>query len=61
MEAWRKTSYQDKKQRQDLRAFCPPERRRLATDAKIAQWLIEDRALYARALNLSTSAAASAR
>ncbi|MHA1597755.1 MAG: S41 family peptidase, partial [Alphaproteobacteria bacterium] len=61
MEAWRKTSFQDKKQRQDLRAFCPPERRRLATDTKIAKWLIEDRTLYARTLNLSASAAAAIR
>jgi carboxyl-terminal processing protease len=58
MEAWRRTSFQDKKQRRDLRAFCPPERRRLATDVKIARWLIEDRTLYARTLNLSASAAA---
>lgn len=60
MEAWRRTSFQDKKQRHDLRAFCPPERRRLGTDVKIARWLIEDRTLYARTLNLSATAAATA-
>ncbi len=58
MEAWRRTSYQEKKQRQELRAFCSPERRKKKLDSKVAEALLTNKTLYARTLNLSTSAAA---
>jgi carboxyl-terminal processing protease len=58
MEAWRRSSFQEKKQRQELRAFCPPERHRLQLDSKVAQAVLNDKKLYARTLNLSTTAAA---
>jgi carboxyl-terminal processing protease len=58
MEAWRRTSFQDKTQRQELRSFCPPERRKLQLDSKVAEAVLRSKALYARTLNLSASAAA---
>lgn len=58
MEAWRRTSFQDKQQRQELRAFCPPERRKLQLDSKVAEAVLNNKTLYARTLNLSASAAA---
>ncbi|NQU56542.1 MAG: PDZ domain-containing protein [Rhodospirillales bacterium] len=58
MEAWRRASFQEKAQRQELRAFCPPERRNLQLDSKVAEALLNSKALYARTLNLSASAAA---
>ncbi|MCP4709327.1 MAG: hypothetical protein GY869_11930, partial [Planctomycetes bacterium] len=58
MEAWRRTSFLEKQQRQELRAFCSPERRKLGLDSKIAEAVLNDKALYARILNLSASAAA---
>ncbi len=58
LEAWHRVGFEDKKGRQDLRAFCPPERRSLATDSKIARRLIENKALYTRMLNLTAAAAA---
>jgi len=58
LEAWRRTSYQEKQQRQELRSFCPPERRKLKLDSKVAEAMLEDKALYARTLNLSAAAAA---
>lgn len=58
MEGWRRTSFQEKTQRQELRAFCPPERRKLQLDSKVAEALLNSKTLYARTLNLSASAAA---
>lgn len=58
MEAWRRTNFQDKTQRQELRAFCPPERRKLQLDSKVAEAVLNSKALYARTLNLSAAAAA---
>ncbi len=58
LEAWHRIGFEDKKARHDLRSFCPPERRRLATDTKIARRLIENKTLYTRMLNLTASAAA---
>ena len=58
MEAWRRTSFQDKQQRQELRAFCPPERRKKKLDSLVAEAVLNDKTLYARTLNLSASAAA---
>lgn len=58
MEAWRRTSYQEKQKRQELRSFCPPERRKLQLDAKVAETVLNSRTLYARTLNMSASAAA---
>lgn len=58
MEAWRRTSYQEKRKRRELREYCPPERRKLQLDSKVAEALLKDRALYTRTLNLSASAAA---
>ncbi len=58
LDAWHRIGFEDKKARQELRSFCPPERRRLATDTKIARRLIENKALYTRMLNLTASAAA---
>ncbi len=58
MEAWRRTSFQEKKHRQELRDFCPPERRKLQLDSKVAEAVLNSKALYARTLNLSATAAA---
>jgi carboxyl-terminal processing protease len=58
LEAWRRTSYQEKQKRQELRSFCPPERRKLKLDSKVAEAMLKDKALYARTLNLSAAAAA---
>ena len=58
MEAWRRTSFQEKAQRQELRAFCPPERRNLQLDSKVADAMLNNKAVYARTLNLSASTAA---
>lgn len=58
MEAWRRTRFQDKQQRRDLRAFCPPQRRKQALDTIVAEAILVDKPLYARTLNLSAAAAA---
>ena len=58
LEAWHRIGFEEKKARQELRSFCPPERRKLATDTKIARRLIENKALYTRMLNLAASSAA---
>jgi len=58
MEAWRRTDFQEKKHRQELRNFCPPERRKLQLDSKVAEAVLNSKALYARTLNLSATAAA---
>jgi len=58
MEAWRRTSFQEKTQRQELRAFCPPQRRNLQLDSKVAEAMLNNKAVYARTLNLSASTAA---
>ena len=58
LDAWHRIGFDDKKARQALRAFCPPERRRLDTDTKIARRLIENKMLYTRMLNLTASASA---
>jgi carboxyl-terminal processing protease len=58
MEGWRRTSFQEVAQRQKLRTFCPPERRKLQLDRRVAEALLNNKALYSRILNLSTSAAA---
>jgi len=58
LEAWHRIGFEEKKARQDLRSFCPPERRNKATDTKIARRLIENKALYTRMLNLTASSAA---
>lgn len=58
MEAWRRAPFEEKIQRQKLRAFCPPQRRKLRLDSKVAEVLLNSKKLYARTLNLSASAAA---
>jgi carboxyl-terminal processing protease len=58
MKGWRRTSFQEVEQRQELRTFCPPERRKLQLDSRVAEALINSKALYSRTLNLSASAAA---
>lgn len=58
MEAWRRTGFQEKQQRQELRSFCPPERRKQQLDNIVAEAVLNDRPLYARTLNLSAAAAA---
>ncbi|MBL6932354.1 MAG: PDZ domain-containing protein [Rhodospirillales bacterium] len=58
MEAWRRTSFQEKQRRQELRAFCSPERRDKKLDSNVAETVLNNKALYARTLNLSASAAA---
>ena len=58
LEAWHRIGFEEKKARQKLRSFCPPERRKKATDTKIARRLIENKALYTRMLNLTASSAA---
>ena len=56
LKAWRKISYLEKQKRQELRSFCPPERRKLKLESKVAETMLQDKALYAHALNLSTAA-----
>jgi len=58
LNAWHHVGFEDKKARQKLRSFCPPERRRQDTDTKIARRLIENKTLYTRMLNLTAAAAA---
>ena len=51
--AWRKTEIPDEDVRNKLRQSCPSQRRRENLETEIARRLIDDQALYARALNLS--------
>ncbi len=49
--AWRKPGYRDEAKRARLRDSCPSQRRGDGLETKIARQLINDPALYARALN----------
>ena len=52
---WRKTSYEDKLKRAQLRNSCPSQRRLNDFELSIAKQLITNPALYKRALNLSAN------
>jgi carboxyl-terminal processing protease len=54
LEAWRRTSYLEKQKRHKLRSLCPPERRKLKLESKVAEAMLNDKAFYAHTLNLST-------
>ncbi|MFQ5765369.1 MAG: S41 family peptidase, partial [Rhodospirillales bacterium] len=53
--AWRTPGLQDEAKRRHLRESCPSQRRRDVVEVEIARRLIEDKALYARALTLSSA------
>lgn len=55
LDAWRTPGLRDEAKRRQLRDSCPSQRRRKAVEVKIARRLIEDSALYARALTLSSA------
>lgn len=57
LETWRTTSRTDDESIEGLRNQCPPERRTGRDDVEIARTLIEDGALYFRALDLTSSTA----
>ncbi len=52
---WQTAGLAEKKQRRDLRAACPAERRRKALEIEVARRLLSDRALYGRALDLTAA------
>lgn len=52
---WQTAGLGEKKQRRDLRAACPAERRRKALEIEVARRLLSDRALYGRALDLTAA------
>ncbi len=54
---WQTTGLAEEKQRRDLRAACPAERRRKALEIEVARRLLSDRALYGRALDLTAATA----
>jgi carboxyl-terminal processing protease len=56
LKSWRRISYLDKQKRQVLRSLCPPERRKLELESKVAETILHDKALYNRTLNLSAVA-----
>ncbi len=58
METWRRTHFQEKQKRRDLRAFCRPERRQKKLEDRVARAVLDDKALYARILNMSAAASA---
>jgi carboxyl-terminal processing protease len=58
LKAWRKTSYLEKKKQQELRSFCPPERREHKLELAVAEAILKDKTLYNYALDLSVEAAA---
>ncbi len=53
---WRKTGVDKAAARRELRAKCPPERRRQDYDLRIARSLLTDGDLYGRALEIATNA-----
>ena len=52
---WQTAGLGEEKQRRDLRATCPAERRRKALEIEVARRLLSDRALYGRALDLTAA------
>lgn len=52
---WQTAGLGEEKQRRDLRAACPAERRRKALEIEVASRLLSDRALYGRALGLTAA------
>ncbi|MBT3359284.1 MAG: PDZ domain-containing protein [Rhodospirillales bacterium] len=58
--AWRSVAFADETRRNELRASCPAERRKISRDVKFARRLIENADLYSRFLGLSNTAAAAA-
>jgi len=55
--AWRSIPHTDEQTRSNLRTECPPERHTGKNDVEIARTLIEDGALYFRALDSTSSTA----
>ena len=56
LKAWRNTNYSDKKKRNELRSFCPPEQRKVDLDNKVAVAILEDKNFYTRTLKVLTAA-----
>ena len=54
---WQTAGLGEEKQRRDLRATCPAERRPKALEIEVARRLLSDRALYGRALDLTAATA----
>ena len=54
---WRRGGILDEDERAKLRDTCPPERHDDAKDRDVARRIIEDRSLYARALNITSATA----
>ncbi len=52
---WQAAGVGEKKQRRDLRAACPAERRRKSLEIEVAHRLLSDRELYGRALDLTAA------
>ncbi len=52
---WQTADLGEEKQRRDLRAACPAERRRKTLEIEVARRLLSDRALYGRALDLTAA------
>lgn len=57
LETWRTVPHTDVDARHDLRDACPPERHTDRFDVEVARALIEDGALYFRALDITSSTA----
>lgn len=53
--AWRTSEITEKEARKQLRASCPPERRRTDLELKVARRLVENQTFYIQALDLSSA------
>jgi carboxyl-terminal processing protease len=57
MESWRKAGLREADRRRTLRAACPAQRRHETLDIEVARRLLDDPALYLRALDVSAATA----
>ena len=55
--SWRTPGVQEEQRRKALRKTCPSERRKAYADIRIAKYLANDRTLFVRALDISTTTA----
>ena len=55
LESWRTPGMQEEARRQKLRESCPSQRRRQDVEARAAQYILGDAALYDRVLDLSVA------
>ena len=55
--SWRTPGVQEEQRRKALRETCPSERRKAYADIRIAKYLANDRRLFVRALDISTTTA----